>query len=132
MLKDLKNNLDVAQSLAPAARTADANGTSVDLQNAVAALAVCSIGAWTDGAFTPILQESDDDSAWSDVAAADLEGAFVAVTDGATDDTTQKVGYKGTLRYIRMKVDQTASPAPSTGVLIGADILTEPKGKPSA
>ena len=31
-MRDLKNNIGVVQSLAPAARDADANGTGVDLQ----------------------------------------------------------------------------------------------------
>lgn len=107
---DLKNNLGFAQSLAPAARTASANGTGVDLQGFEAALVVLSPGTITDGTHTPKLQESDDNSSFSDVAAADLIGSFAALAS----NTIQKVGYKGAKRYVRAVV--TVSGATTGGV----------------
>lgn len=132
-IRDLKNNLSVAQSLAPAARTASANGTGVDLlgkrKDAVAVL--FDIGLFTDGSFTLSVEESDDDSSYSAVAAADLEGSL-SVVDGTDDDnTTQIVGYKGTKRYIRAKVAEGSSPSPSTGLVIGAAVLTVPLVRPA-
>ena len=44
-MKDLKNNIGVVQSLAPAARDADANGTGVDLQGFESATVVIDMGA---------------------------------------------------------------------------------------
>ena len=44
-MQDLKNNIGVVQSLAPAARDADANGTGVDLQGFESATVVIDMGA---------------------------------------------------------------------------------------
>ena len=90
-----------AISLSPAARTATANGAGVDLQGYEAAAAIVQFGTWTDGTHTPSLQESDDNSAFSAVAAADLTGAFTAVSSGGGSNTVQRVGYIGAKRYVR-------------------------------
>lgn len=121
--RDLKSNLDAAQSLAPAARTAAANGTGVDLAGYGSALILLALGLWTDGSFTFSVEESDDNSAFTAVASGDLLGAFTVV-DGTDDDNTiQRVGYVGTKRYIRVAVAQGASPAPSTGLVCSAEVL---------
>jgi hypothetical protein len=96
---DLKNNLTLAQSLAPAARTASANGSSVDLQGAENALVIVECGALTDGTHTPSVQESDaSGSGFTNVAAGDLIGALAACSANAV----QAVEYKGAKRYIRV------------------------------
>ena len=100
-MRDLKNNIDVALSLSPAARTATANGGGVDLQGFEAAAAVVQFGTWTDGTHTPSLQESDDNSAFTAVAAADLTGGFTAVSGAGGSNTVQRVGYVGAKRYLR-------------------------------
>jgi hypothetical protein len=84
-------------SLAPQARTATANGASCDMAGFRSALVVVDVGTITDGAHTPKLQESDDNSTWSDVAAGDLEGTFANLATA----TNQIVGYKGRKRFIR-------------------------------
>jgi hypothetical protein len=100
-MRDLKNNIDAALSLSPAARTATANGAGVDLQGYEAAAALVQFGTWTDGTHTPSLQESDDNSSFTTVAAADLTGAFTAVSSGGGSNTVQRVGYIGAKRYVR-------------------------------
>lgn len=131
-LRDLKNNLAVMQSLAPAARTASANGASKDLQGQRGAMVVFHLGAYTNGAFTPGVEESDDDSAFTAVAAADLEGSLTLVDHADEDNTEQRVGYKGSKRYIRAVVAEGSSPAPGTGMVLGASIITEPLIKAAA
>jgi hypothetical protein len=74
-MRDLKSNIDVAVSLAPAARNATANGAAVDLQGFDAAMAMAHFGNWTDGSHTPALEESDDGASFTAVAASDLQGA---------------------------------------------------------
>ena len=124
--RDLKSNIDAVQSLAPAARTASANGTGVDLREHDSAIALVSIGAYTNGEFSLKLQESDDDGvgdAYADVAAADLQGAFTAVNDASGQNALQRVGYAGVKRFIRVVVTEGGSPTPGTGLVLGADIV---------
>ena len=129
-MRDIKSNVDIAQSIAPSARTASVNGSGVDLRGYDSAMAEVASGAITDGSFTPKLQESDDDSSYSDVATADLEGSFAACSANAI----QRVGYKGSKRYIRIVLTEAgASPAPSTGGLFAGSIIRgHAHGKPLA
>lgn len=114
----LYNNSRAIQSLLPVARTnGTANGTSVDLnQNLDAsrsAMLVVSTGAITDGSHAITLQESSDNSAWSTVAAVDLQGTPPTIT--ATDDNKVfEVGYLGSKRYLRAVA--TTSGATSGGI----------------
>lgn len=96
-LRDLKSDIDVAQTLGPAARTASANGAGVDLRGYDSAAVVFHPGTITDGTHTPKLQESDDNATFTDVAAGDQSGTLAALAS----NTIQRVGYKGTKRYIR-------------------------------
>jgi hypothetical protein len=100
-MRDLRNNIDAVISLSPAARNATANGAGVDLQGFEGAVALAQFGNWTDGVHTPSLQESDDNSTFANVAAADMLGSFAAVSSGAGANTVQRVGYIGAKRYVR-------------------------------
>lgn len=119
-LRDLKSNIGVAMSVLPLLRTATVSGTGVDLREFDSAMAELQVGTITDGTFTPKLQESDDDSTYTDVAAADLIGSFTARTS-ANDGTVERVGYGGDKRYIRVVYTVTGSPA--TGGTVGATIV---------
>lgn len=129
-LRDLKNNLIVNPCLAPAAVVATAHGSWIDLQGQKSAMAVFLSGVWTDGTHTPTLEDADA-SDKSDVATVDpslVEGAFTAVTSNAAPNATQKVGYKGLKRYLR--VSSVVSGA-TTGLVCAAAIVTEPLAKPA-
>lgn len=95
--KDLVSWVSSGASLRPAARTASANGSGVDLANYNSVAVQINAGTITDGTHTPKLQESDDNSSFSDVAAADLQGSFAAIAT----NTDQEVGYIGIKRYVR-------------------------------
>ena len=101
-MKDMTNNMDAVSTIDPDDYTSSENGSGVDLKGFNGAMAVAMPGtgdfADTDETYTPKLQESDDNSAWSDVAAADLEGTFAVLAS----DTVQRVGYKGNKQYVRM------------------------------
>src|SRR5690606_18397243 len=58
--EDLKHALGPEVSLAPAARTANANGIGVDLQGYDGALIEVATGVITDGTHTIEVKESDD------------------------------------------------------------------------
>lgn len=128
-LRDLKNNLVVAQSVAPATKTATAQGSGVDLQGAKSAMVVFNPGTIASGSWTASVEESDTGDTSPDtytaVAAADLEG-----TPGAlATNTIQKIGYKGTKRYIRGVATTASSPA---SMPLSIEVVTEPNAKPAA
>ena len=101
-MRDMAHNLGPVLSLSPAARTASANGTAVDLLGFGEAAVLVTIGTWTDGTHTPKLQESDNGtSGWTDVAAGDLIGSFSVVNSAGGGNAVQRVSYIGNKRYIR-------------------------------
>ena len=114
---DLYSNISVAQSLAPAARTASANGSSVDLAGFHGAMVVVATGTITDGTHAIEVQESDDGSTWSAVADSDLQGTEPSAL---ASNTVYRIGYLGTKRYLR--VVATVSGA-TTGGVYGAWIV---------
>lgn len=119
-MRDISKDITVEQSLAPAARTADANGTGVDLANFDGATVVVDAGAWTDGAHTFTVEESDDDSTYSAVADADLVGTEPVIDAADEDEQVYLVGYIGTKRYIRVAV---AVASATTGAVYGASVI---------
>ncbi len=114
-MKDLKDNVDLAVSIDPATYNSDQTGTGVDLRGYDSAMAVVQSGALTDGTHTPKMQESDDDSTYTDVAAADLRGSFANIAA----DSVQRVGYHGGKRYVRVFVTSSGT----TGAIYGSTIV---------
>ena len=72
----------------------------------------------TSNYLTPILQEAADTpasaSSYSTVDTGQVIGAFSAITTTALDSCVQVVEYKGTDRYVNVKLDYT-----STGISAG-------------
>ena len=103
-MQDLFNGISVAQSLAPASRTAAGNGTGVDLQGYDAAVVLLDLGAvgGTTPSFTFQVEESDDNSTFTAVADADLQGTEPVVT--TSENTVREIGYTGIKRYIRAAI----------------------------
>lgn len=98
-MRDNASHLGLAPSIAPAVLTATATGSSVDLSGFNAATIVVQTGAIAgSGNFAPKVQESDDGTTWTDVAAADLIGTFPTALAASS---IIKVGYKGYKRYVR-------------------------------
>ncbi len=100
-MRDIKNNLDGVSSIDPASVTATSNGSGVDLRDFDGAMVVFQAGTADTGnsneTYAPSVEESDDNSSYSAVAASDLEGALANMTA----NSVQRVGYKGAKRYIR-------------------------------
>lgn len=121
-IRDIDQQVSVANTLLPNVRTATASGTGVDLAGYRTAMFIAHIGTITDGTFAFDPEESDDNSTWSNIAAADLSGSF---TDGtsAADDTVQEVGYLGNQRYIRCNI--TVSGGPATGGPVGVTVMRD-------
>lgn len=137
-MRDLANNVSVAQSLAPAVRTADANGDGVDLQGFESATIVVDTGA--EGVTLSssvkidfILEDSTDDSTYAAVTsnnlvtdgAVDSSGIFLTLDANAETPQVTSIGYVGGKRYVRVKADFSGSH--STGTPVAATVI---KGHP--
>ncbi|MDA8254986.1 MAG: hypothetical protein M0Z99_04980 [Betaproteobacteria bacterium] len=123
---DIKQTQDVQNSLAPAARTASANGSGVDLANFASATVAFVVGTITDGTHTPSVEESDDNSTFTAVAAADLIGTLAALAS----NTNQRVGYRGSKRYLRAV--STVAGATTGGVYAAVVIRGDGRKQPTA
>lgn len=118
--RDLNKEISVVTTIEPAAAvTATTTGAGVDLAGYRSAAVVLHCGVHTDGTFTPTVEESDDNSSFSTVAAADLSGSFATVTS-STDQIIQEVGYLGSKRYIRLLMTETVA---STGAFFSAVVV---------
>lgn len=75
-MRKLFDNVKALASLVPAVRTADANGTGVDTQGYENAMLLVSVGdidlASADETYVIELEESDDNSSWTDVSGHDV------------------------------------------------------------
>lgn len=115
---DMKNNLGIAETLAPANRSdpsVPVNGTGVDLSGydgAVVVLHVGTIGGSGGPSQTFEVQESADNSTFTAVADADLDGTEPVVA-AANDDQVHEIGYRGTKRYLRVAITAKAGTTPA-------------------
>lgn len=121
-MRDGRSNLDVAITLAPATRTASANGSTIDTQGYDTITLVVIVGSYTDGTHLGVLQHSDDGTTWSDVEAADQLGALSAI---AAANQVQRVGYRGGRRYVRGRLVVSGA---TSGAVSAAVVL---RGRPS-
>lgn len=139
--KDLHSNVAVSVSLAPAVRTADTNGTGVDLSKYESAEVIFNVGAegvtlsGTDKIALE-LEESDDDVTYTDVAAADMIGEESAGTVRTLDDNAEcpavyRVGYIGSKRYVRAVLNFSGTHG--TGTPIGCVVVAgHPRTTPTS
>lgn len=120
MSRDIYNQLSAAQSIAPAAIKASANGTGVDLNGFQGAEVLIHAGAWTDGSHAFEVQHSDDNSSFAAVPDSALQGTEPTIDSGAGGGTVYEIGYFGTKRYLRVIVTVTGA---TTGAIYGAAIV---------
>ncbi len=113
-MKDLYHRIGVVHLLdAKDIDDDDTYSNILDLQGFEGAAVIVNVGAITGvGAndfLTPVLEESDTtvDGDFEAVAASDMIGAFTKIDAAAEDQVTQMVGYIGSKRYIRVKLDIT-------------------------
>ena len=124
------------QSLAPAVRDADANGTGVDIQGYenVAIVVDSGIEGITLSGTNKIefeLEHSDDDSTYVDASSADVNGTlganglFLTLDDNAESPQISEIEYLGTKRYVRVVANFSGTHG--TGTPISAFVIL---GKP--
>lgn len=121
---DLYNRLSIVLDSAPAAHTSTVTTTGINRNSYEGTVdaTVCelTVGAWTDGTHTPKIQDSPDNSTWTDVATTYIQGSFTAVSGSGQQNKVQKVGYLGLQPYVRAVV--TVSGA-TTGAIYGVNWL---------
>jgi hypothetical protein len=130
-MRDIKSNIKVVPSLAPASLTAAANGAGVDLRGFDSACVEFNGGAigGTTPSYTFSVQESDDNTTFTAVAEADLQGAAPIIT--TTNAGVTVVGYIGAKRYIRAAATTVTGTSP-TLLCAASVILGNPSLSPTA
>lgn len=125
--RDIRPEVDPQTSLAPSAYGAPANGTGVNLAGAEAALITIQTGSITSGTYK--VQESTDNSSWSDVADSDLIG-ITGNTGGvaAVGTSVVKASYIGSKQYVRVIL--TAATACNLAALVTRAHLRYTAGQP--
>jgi hypothetical protein len=113
----MRLELDPKVSVAPQSIGGAVNGTGVDLQGCESALVILNSGAATTGAVVKI-QESADNSAFTDVADTDLIGTTLN-SGGVLQVASSivKVSYIGVQRYVRV------STVSGTAALFSAEVV---------
>lgn len=124
-MRDIVNDVAVEQSLAPATRTADANGSAVDLANFDGAAAVIHVGAYTDGTHTFEVQHAPDDGSgspgtWEAVPDSDLDGTEPVVDAAGDANAVHEIGYQGANRHLRVVVTTSGT---TSGADYGATVV---------
>lgn len=131
--KDFGNNA-VVHSIAAQTLTGDANGASADLKEHDGALIIVNVGNSGDTLSGSVkieleVETSDNNSAWSDAADADLSssvsgtntGTFAVIDAGSEDTTTFTTAYLGRERYVRVVANLTGTH--SNGTPVAANII---------
>lgn len=114
-MQDFKNTIEVGRSIGPAAYIATVTGVGVMI-NASQVVVILDPGTITDGTHTPSIQESDDNTTFTAVAAGDLIGVPAALAS----NVIQKIGYMGRKRYVRALVTVAGA---TTGGIYSAKVL---------
>jgi hypothetical protein len=130
-MRALQNDLSAVSSVRHDRQAATANGTGVDCaayEGAVAVLDVAALGGTTPNA-TYVLQESDDNSAFTAVAAVDLMGGGQPAVFAAVGLVQR--GYIGAKRYLRWALTALTGTSPTvtaTGQIVRGYARHQPAG----
>lgn len=134
-MRDIMNRVHIAPAFAPKAAVTDNTAqvsTVADLRGYDGGMLAYILGtnADTDMTYTLLIEDSDDNSAFTAVADAYLNGTEVlGSADFSDDGETRKIGYNGTKRYLRA----TITPANNTGnvFVAGVWVLAYPNRQPT-
>jgi hypothetical protein len=125
-MRDIYSNIKTVQALAPAVQAATINGASIDTKGSKSLAFVVNTGAIVgSGVFALSLEESDNASDWTAVAADATQGTLPTSMAAAS---VYRVGYLGYMRYARIVLTKTSG----TSIAAGAVAVLEPLDKPAA
>jgi len=135
-MRDLSNGLNLKPAFAPKAAVTDNTAqvsTTCDLlgYNSLMLAIITGTNADADVTYTVLIEESDNDSAYTAVADRDLIGTeALAGFQFDNDGECRKIGYNGGKRYVRA----TVTPANNTGnvFLAGVWVLGHPGVSPTS
>lgn len=131
-MKDLYSNVNIIRAISPVAIGTTGTGKTsnpIDLAGYDSAVVEVSYGTVTatNAVFTTLLTEcATTGGTFTSVADADLIGteldaglAAATRTSGTSKNVTKRLGYKGSKRYIKVKVSSTIT----AGTPIGVNVL---------
>lgn len=137
-MKDMYSNVAVVEAIAAATLAADNTPAAIDLAGYNSAMIVLSVGAggitFSDtNKIEFVLTHSDDDTTYTAVALADVQGP-TSVTTGIVKSlvaahaagTVDRIGYIGGKRYLKLLADFSGTHG--TGTPIAACVV---KGHPA-
>ncbi len=133
MMRDFENNLKHDLVVETAVITADTDGASVDMQEYRYLAFYATVGESGDTLSGSVyieleLEESNDDSSFTDCADADVTntvsgnntGTFAKIDAAAEDQAIYMCEYKGSKRYVRPVVNVTGTHSNGTPIGIMA------------
>ena len=135
-MRDIMDRVHLQPAFPPKAAVTDNTAqvsTAADLKGYGSAMLAFITGTLSDAdaTFAVTMEESDDNSSWSSVAAADLTGTTTLAGFQFDDDNEcRKIGYIGLKRYVRA----TVTPSNNTGnlFLAGMWVLGQPSRQATA
>ena len=125
--RDFTSNADVVESVRPQVATADVEGETVDLRGSDSVLFAVTVGAIIGGSGDSVvtIEESADDSTFTDVADANILGTEPTLAA----NTAYQFGYIGNKRYVRAKFGiGTETNAAVSVVGVRTNLHREPEG----
>ncbi|MGB3500988.1 MAG: hypothetical protein WBA44_05135 [Mesorhizobium sp.] len=127
MRNDAYSNVAAVPALAPAVQSAAANGASIDRKGYGGLLFVLNTGAVVgDGDFGAKVQESANNTDWTDADAEDVLGAFPATLAA---NSAYRASYIGKQRYARLATTKAGGTSIAAGAVA---VLTLPHIAPVA
>lgn len=124
--KSVHYTISPTQLLAPASYTSTQTSAAYDREKGPtsdigapyeALELVIDVGAWTSGTFTFKLQDSPDNSTYTDVTAANEVGTFTVVSSSGTASTIYRMAYLGTQRYVKVVATGATTPSAVFGII---------------
>jgi len=119
-MQDMKNNIEVTPSILPVAATADVTGSAVAVAGYESVVATLTATTASVGGTFKLTECATSGGEYTAVAAADVIGTQdVAVVE----DDTVRLGYIGSLGFIKLVFTHSANGVISGDVILGKPLL---------
>jgi len=114
--RDVKANIQHATLAAEAQVTANVSVAGTEVADFDGACFVVDVTTFTAADLQVTFQESDNNSAWSDIADSDLDGSTNDMAISATGTTY--INYRGDYKYIGAKITDTGTGDAVLGIYV--------------
>lgn len=114
--RDQKNRTTFSRAFNTAAITTNTttNGTGINVSDKSSITFIFTLAGYTDGTYTPNIQESDDDTTYTDIAAGNLIGTEAAAA--LTTNGISSIGCHTFQKWVRAQILSTGTTTGATGV----------------